>query len=184
MDQLLRNIELKDRLLWVDGDSSYHPKILATKALNGFEITESVFVTQVNDDILKFNKLTGKSIGLKTTIREINATWQLPEDYRSINIVHHLSERLQSRLVEDKISDSEVPIYLERVKLEYGLFKTRNMLDVLKTAIYIVDTFTENDIVWGTGRGSACASYILYLIGIHEVDSIKYELDITEFFKQ
>jgi DNA polymerase III alpha subunit len=41
----------------------------------------------------------------------------------------------------------------------------------------------ENDIVWGVGRGSSVASYTLYLIGVHKIDSIKYELDINEFLK-
>lgn len=183
MDQHSRNVELKDRLLWVDGDSSFHPKILASKALNGFSIDESVFVTQVNSDVERFNKLTGLNIGLKTDVRQINNTWNLPEKYRTLNIVHYLSDKIQQRIIEDSIQDDKLPEYLERVKIEYNLFKSRDLLDVLRTAIYIVDTFTENRIVWGTGRGSACSSYILYLIGIHEVDSVYYELDIREFFK-
>jgi len=46
-----------------------------------------------------------------------------------------------------------------------------------------VNIFEENKVVWGTGRGSSCASYILYLIGIHQVDSVKYDLDLGEFFR-
>lgn len=183
MDQRLRNVELKDRLLWVDGDSSFHPKILASKALNGFTIDESVFVTQVNEDVKKFNKLTGKSISIKSTVGDIHPEWTIPEPYRSINIIHYISDKLQERLIEDGITDANISQYLHRVKFEYSLFKSKDMLDVLRTTIYIVNTFTENNIVWGTGRGSACSSYILYLIGIHEVDSVKYELDIKEFFK-
>jgi DNA polymerase III alpha subunit len=57
------------------------------------------------------------------------------------------------------------------------------MIIVLKAMKYLVDTFRENNIVWGVGRGSSVASYALYLIGVHKVDSVKYELPITEFFK-
>jgi DNA polymerase III alpha subunit len=48
---------------------------------------------------------------------------------------------------------------------------------------YLVDTLRKNNVVWGVGRGSSVASYILYLIGVHKVDSIKYNLDINEFLK-
>jgi DNA polymerase III alpha subunit len=41
----------------------------------------------------------------------------------------------------------------------------------------------SNNIVWGVGRGSSVASYVLYLLGVHKVDSIKYGLDIREFLK-
>jgi DNA polymerase III alpha subunit len=48
---------------------------------------------------------------------------------------------------------------------------------------YLVDAMRENKIVWGVGRGSSVASYVLYLIGVHRIDSIKYDLDIKEFLK-
>jgi DNA polymerase III alpha subunit len=56
-------------------------------------------------------------------------------------------------------------------------------MDLLKYLKYLVDTMRENKIVWGVGRGSSVASYALYLIGVHKVDSIKYQLDINEFLK-
>jgi DNA polymerase III alpha subunit len=57
------------------------------------------------------------------------------------------------------------------------------MFDLLFYLKYLVDTLRENKVVWGVGRGSSVASYVLYLIGIHKIDSIKYDLDITEFLK-
>ena len=48
---------------------------------------------------------------------------------------------------------------------------------------YIIDTLRENNIVWGVGRGSSVSSYMLYLIGVHKVDSIKYNLNINEFIR-
>ena len=58
------------------------------------------------------------------------------------------------------------------------------MFDLLSYLKYLVDTMRENNIVWGVGRGSSVASYVLYLIGIHKIDSIKYNLDIHEFLKE
>ena len=57
------------------------------------------------------------------------------------------------------------------------------MMDVLQFLKYMVDTLRENNIVWGVGRGSSVASYVLYLLGVHKVNSIKYDLDPTEFLR-
>lgn len=70
-----------------------------------------------------------------------------------------------------------------RVEAELAEFKTRNLYPVLQLMIYIVDTMRKHNIVWGVGRGSSVASYCLYLIGVHKIDSIKYNLDIREFLK-
>ena len=71
----------------------------------------------------------------------------------------------------------------ERVNLELELFIKNGIYDVLHVMKYIVDTLRENNIVWGVGRGSSVASYVLYIIGVHKIDSIKYNLPIDEFFK-
>jgi DNA polymerase III alpha subunit len=48
---------------------------------------------------------------------------------------------------------------------------------------YVVDTLRNNQVVWGVGRGSSVASYVLFIIGVHKIDSVKYKLPINEFFK-
>jgi DNA polymerase III alpha subunit len=71
----------------------------------------------------------------------------------------------------------------ERLVDELVLFRQYNMIAVLKYCKYLVDTMRKHNIIWGVGRGSSVASYVLYLIGIHKIDSIKYNLDIREFLK-
>ena len=70
-----------------------------------------------------------------------------------------------------------------RVEQELILYKKFGLLDVLKFLVYLISTMRENDIVWGVGRGSSVSSYVLYLLGVHKVDSIKYGLDVTDFLK-
>jgi DNA polymerase III alpha subunit len=41
----------------------------------------------------------------------------------------------------------------------------------------------KENIVWGVGRGSSVASYVLYLIGVHKIDSLYYNLDVEEFLR-
>jgi DNA polymerase III alpha subunit len=75
------------------------------------------------------------------------------------------------------------PEIRERVVEELRLFAKHDMIPVLKTMKYIVDTLRANNVVWGVGRGSSVASYVLHVIGVHKIDSIKYNIPIEEFFK-
>ena len=97
--------------------------------------------------------------------------WFMPEEYRLYDIVDWLY--CECRTMDEK----------DRVTEELKLYAQHNMIMVLKYLKYLVDTMRSNNIVWGVGRGSSVASYCLYLLGVHKVDSIKYDLDIHEFLK-
>jgi DNA polymerase III alpha subunit len=71
----------------------------------------------------------------------------------------------------------------QRLIEELQEFRKRNMLDLLRWLKYFVDTAKQRNIIWGVGRGSSVASYVLYLIGVHKIDSIKYKLDWKEFLR-
>ena len=96
--------------------------------------------------------------------------WFIPKDYcpNLVEMLYGMCETEEQR---------------NRVSQELELFIKNGMYDILHVIKYIVDTLRENNIVWGVGRGSSVASYVLYLIGIHKIDSIKYNLPIEEFFK-
>jgi len=72
---------------------------------------------------------------------------------------------------------------INRVVEELEQYRSRNLYPILRALIYIIDTMRKHKIVWGVGRGSSVASYVLYLLGVHKVDSLKYNLDIKEFLK-
>ena len=97
--------------------------------------------------------------------------WFMPEEYRNFPIHQWLSDQCKT---EEELA---------RVDEELILFIQHGMFDLLFYLKYLVDTMRANQIVWGVGRGSSVASYVLYLLGIHKVDSIKYKLDIHEFLK-
>jgi DNA polymerase III alpha subunit len=96
--------------------------------------------------------------------------WFMPDKYKTLDI-------------EEWLLDSCPEQNLNRLHQELVLFRQHNMINLLKYLKYLVDTMRSNNVVWGVGRGSSVASYCLYLLGIHRVDSIKYELDIQEFLK-
>ena len=96
--------------------------------------------------------------------------WFMPLEYQDMDITAYLVERCP-------------PQNYERLAQELALFEQNNMMSVLKFMKYLVDTLRENKVVWGVGRGSSVASYVLFLLGVHKIDSVKYDLPIEEFFK-
>ena len=101
----------------------------------------------------------------------LQSSWYMPEEYLSLDIAQWLLDQCQTQ--EE----------LQRVGKELLLYQERNLFNLLRQLIYIVDTWRKNNIVWGVGRGSSVASYVLYLIGIHRINSMYYDLDIAEFLR-
>lgn len=177
--------QLNERVLWYDGDSSYHPDTLCDYILSGKPLDEHIFVTELSKDIRQFNDINpNQELVKKSSLRSIANDWNIPESYKSMNIRKYILSRLLEELDrQPDLTQSDIEDRMERVEEELNLYNTNNMESILRTAIYIVDEFKSHNIVWGTGRGSSCCSYCLYLINLHDVDSVKYELDLTEFFR-
>jgi DNA polymerase III alpha subunit len=100
------------------------------------------------------------------------SNWNMPIEYKTLDIEAWIWEQTPPWDPQHT-----------RVTEELAAFKERNMFDLLRWLKYFVDTCRTNDIVWGVGRGSSVASYILFLIGVHKIDSIKYNLDWQEFLR-
>jgi DNA polymerase III alpha subunit len=67
--------------------------------------------------------------------------------------------------------------------MELVMYKERGLFPVLQLLVYIIDIMRKHNLVWGVGRGSSVSSYLLYILGVHKVNSYKYDLDIKEFLK-
>lgn len=97
--------------------------------------------------------------------------WFIPDEYADMNIEEFLIGICPEQNYDRLIS-------------ELHLFRNHKMIPMLCAMKYIVDTLRKNNIVWGVGRGSSVASYVLFLLGVHRIDSVKYRLPIEEFFKE
>jgi hypothetical protein len=97
--------------------------------------------------------------------------WAMPQSYKDLDIAEHI---LNLCTTQDE---------LQRCGEELLLYQERNLLDLLKYLKYLVDTLSGHRLIWGVGRGSSVASYVLYLIGVHRIDSMYYNLDIAEFLR-
>ena len=97
--------------------------------------------------------------------------WHMPQEYKQLDIAEHILS----------LCDSDVQ--LQRCGQELLLFQERNLFDLLRYLKYLVDTMRSHNMIWGVGRGSSVASYVLYLLGVHRIDSMFYDLEPTEFLR-
>ena len=131
------------------------------------------------DVVNKFNEFcTELELPVLSETGNYSKDFNIPQHYKNIDVEEYIKE-----LVPDGVGGTDNAEASQRVEQELAEFSARNLFPVLQLLIYIVDTLRKNNLVWGVGRGSCVASYCLYLIGIHKVDSIKYNLDIREFLK-
>jgi DNA polymerase III alpha subunit len=124
----------------------------------------------------EFNKLhTLPKIDLTTADwhKKNQTHWLMPDEYKNFDIAAWVLNECNSNEVE-----------LQRCGQELLEYATRDLLPLLQYLKYLVDTMRKNNIVWGVGRGSSTASFVLYKIGIHKINSIEYDLPLEEFFKE
>ena len=119
-------------------------------------------------ELKKYEKPTGS---IEQFDKANQSSWNMPIEYETFDIVTWLTEKCKN--------DEQI----DRVATELKLYDDRDLIPLLQFLKYMVDIFRENNIVWGVGRGSSVASYVLYLIGVHKIDSILYELNVTEFLR-
>ena len=144
-----------------------------------------VVLCDPNDDIEKFNaamreqylpeltKYIPLDVDQKTFDGALQSEWFMPDEYKNKDIVWHVHNVKETYTQEER----------DRIEEELDAFRERGMFPLLRYMVYLVDYMRENNIVWGVGRGSSVASYVLYLIGVHRIDSIQFDLDWTEFLR-
>lgn len=181
--------KLSNRTLWYDGDSTVPANKIAELVSAGLP-TSGLFVEELTKDIEQFNKFVSddEKITIKKSVRDLTFDWTIPKEYQELDVEEYVIDKLNDELdLWSRIATSNIAprieLYSKRVNDELNLYKSMGLYDILRVLIYIINTLQSNNTVWGVGRGSSVSSYVLYLIGVHDVDSVKYELDITDFLR-
>ena len=112
---------------------------------------------------------------LGITVQQFDAKnqqqWHMPQEYQDLDIADHVLAQCKN--------DTE----LQRCGHELLMYQERGLFPLLRYLKYLVDVMTQNQIIWGVGRGSSVASYVLYKLGVHRIDSMFYDLDPGEFLR-
>lgn len=98
-------------------------------------------------------------------------SWHMPDEYKHMDIAEYILSTCDS--------DAE----LQRCGAELLMYQERDLFNLLRYLKYLVDTLRANNMIWGVGRGSSVASYVLYKLGVHRIDSLYYDLNPAEFLR-
>jgi DNA polymerase III alpha subunit len=165
-----------------NGEMIFNESDLCDLIMQGRDITKmrGIVVDQTVDlesaiklleDIPAFDRYTESVDSTEEFDRRSQNNWHMPQEYKDLDIAEYVLGLCKN--------DAE----LQRVGQELLLYQERELFDLLKYLKYLVDTMRENNVIWGVGRGSSVASYVLYLLGVHRIDSMFYELDPAEFLR-
>jgi len=176
----LSPITIENYSLWPDGSISVDPdKVIdfIYKLSSHTDGLKKLYVTSLTPEIITYNAVSDCKLNIKTSCDcTFPPAWNIPEKYNNLDLDNYLLN-LFNKIEHDELYDKRV----ERLSTEIFLFKQLKLEEVLRTLIYVIDVMTEKNVVWGVGRGSSCSSYLLYLMDLHEIDAVKFDIDIEDF---
>ena len=146
-------------------------------SLKGMLVDDSVDLEQAAHYVERLPELIAYSHleHAHTDVTEFHAQqqtrWHMPEEYRQLDIAEHV------------LGLCATEAELQRAGAELLLYQERDLFDLLRYLKYLVDVMTKNHVIWGVGRGSSVASFVLYKLGVHRIDSLYYNLDVREFLR-
>jgi len=132
------------------------------------------FAALILEDVPKFvayDEYAEERLTVEDFDHRNQSEWFMPDEYKQLDIAQYVLSLCKT--------DEE----LQRVGEELLLYQERNLFDLLRYLKYLVDVMTANRLIWGVGRGSSLASYVLYLLGVHRINSLYYDLEPQEFLR-
>ena len=121
--------------------------------------------------LINYDTLQDENESLEEFDRRLQQTWHMPREYKDMDIAEYI------------LGLCSTEAELQRCGHELLMYQERDLFNLLKFLKYLVDTMTANRVIWGVGRGSSVASYVLYKLGVHRIDSMFYELNVDEFLR-
>jgi len=144
-------------------------------SINGMLVDDSVNIEyaiqqlETYPELIKYTEPNDPNINVFD--KKHQARWHMPEEYRQLDIAEYI------------LSLCKNEAELQRVGEELLLYQERDLFNLLRYLKYLVDLMEKNRVIWGVGRGSSVASYVLYKLGVHRIDSMFYKLNISEFLR-
>lgn len=123
------------------------------------------------DDVPQLLEYHVENLSVSAFDAKSQNNWHMPDAYKNFDIAKFILDQCKN--------EAE----LQRAGEELLLFQERDMFMLLKYLKFLVDTMRKNNIIWGVGRGSSVASFVLFLLGVHRINSLFFDLPIEEFLK-
>jgi DNA polymerase III alpha subunit len=135
------------------------------------DLQQIIHAVENSEQLITWTFPAESTVSIPEFDRQRQKHWFMPDEYRNMDIAAYV------------LSLCCTPEQLQRVGEELLLYQERDMFDLLRYLKYFVDIMRQNNLIWGVGRGSSVSSYVLYLMGVHRIDSMFYDLDIKEFLR-
>jgi len=152
--------------LVMQGQAESLHRMVVDKSVN---LETAALVLENIPEFLDYNELSQLSVEEFDHLNQSN--WHMPTKYKELDIAEYV------------LGLCTTEAELQRCGEELLLYQEKDLFNLLRYLKYLVDVMTENNLIWGVGRGSSVASYILYKLGVHRIDSMFYKLDIHEFLR-
>lgn len=162
---ILSSDNLRDLLL--QGRNISHLNVIRDEEIELFEKYQSSLI----QDTITFLNEPDENLTFEEFHEKCAKEWLFPAIFQQLDVKTWLHDRCKTQEEHNRVDE------------EYALYEERDLIMLLRLFIFLVDHMRKNNIVWGVGRGSSVSSYILYLIGVHRVDSLKYGLSISDFLR-
>lgn len=134
-------------------------------------IEDSIPKSSIIAQLPKLKKYEEMNLNIEEFDNLQQNNWKMPIEYKNMDIAKYVLEQCKT--------EPE----LQRAGEELLIFQEKNMFPLLQYLKYLVDTMRQNNIVWGVGRGSSVSSFVLFILGVHKINSLYYDLPISEFIK-
>lgn len=162
---ILSSNHLKELLL--QGKNIGHLNVIRDEEIELFE----QFQSELLPETITFLDAPEEKLTFDEFHEQCADEWVFPVVYQQIDVHAWLIDKCKSEQEKTRVDE------------EYKLYEERDLIMLLRLFIFLVDYMRKNKFIWGVGRGSSVSSYILYLIGVHRVDSLKYGFDIKDYLK-
>lgn len=168
--------QLTNRTLWYDGTSSYSPD----RFQDVLKVRDVKYVSHITDEVKQFNRCVDRSE--RVSVRHPDdvtlkaPSWIVQVDDAESFIIHLIDTHSAKYSTDTSFTDRE-----DRLLSEISLFAQHGLIGVLQAINSLINRLSSANVVWGVGRGSSVSSYVLHVIGVHDVDSFLYQLDIHDF---
>lgn len=100
----------------------------------------------------------------------------------NLDLFYHLVEQGFSERISGRVDNED--IYYERIETEIAVLEEGKVIDYFLILADIGKWCRDRDILPGLGRGSSAGSLVSYLLGIVEIDPLKYDLLFERFLNK
>ena len=153
--------------------SSDNFHILSQEEINALHTEEEIDNTNLVDSMCEeYNILSKPNL----------PPFACPDGYDDAEYLRQLCRNGWRDKIANHVPESEHKVYVDRIKYELDVLQGADLSSYFLIVQDIVNHVRNNNWLPGPGRGSAAGCLVSYLIGITNIDPIKYNLMFDRFY--